>query len=195
VTRRPIAVAITGGIGAGKSEALAAFARLGAATVSSDEIVHELLRRDEVREAVRQRMGNGVVGPDGELDRGAIASVVFNDAEALAWLEALLHPLVSAEYLAWRERLGALANPPAVCVTEVPLLYEAGSERYFDKVVVITAPRGVRRGRAEAVDEREARFLPEHEKVARADYAYVNTGSLDELEGFAASVLADLALS
>lgn len=195
MTRRPIAVAITGGIGAGKSEALAAFARLGAATVSSDEIVHELLRRDEVREAVRQRMGNGVVGPDGELDRGAIASVVFNDAEALAWLEALLHPLVSAEYLAWRERLGALANPPAVCVTEVPLLYEAGSERYFDKVVVITAPRGVRRGRAEAVDEREARFLPEHEKVARADYAYVNTGSLDELEGFAASVLADLALS
>jgi dephospho-CoA kinase len=190
---RPIAVAITGGIGAGKSEALAAFGRLGSATVSSDEIVHELLRRDEVREAVRQRLGNGVVGPDGELDRGAIASVVFNDAEALAWLEALLHPLVSAEYLEWRERLGALPNPPAVCVTEVPLLYEAGSERYFDKVVVITAPRGVRRGRAEAVDEREARFLPEHEKVTRADYAYVNTGSLEELEAFAASVLADLA--
>ena len=79
---RPVAVAITGGIGAGKSEALAAFARQGAATVSSDEIVHELLRRDEVREKVVERFGNGVVGPDGHLDRGAVATVVFNAPES-----------------------------------------------------------------------------------------------------------------
>ena len=76
---RPVAVAITGGIGAGKSEALAAFARHGAATVSSDEIVHELLRRDEVREAIVERFGHGVVAPDGHLDRGAVATIVFND--------------------------------------------------------------------------------------------------------------------
>ena len=190
---RPVAVAITGGIGAGKSEALAAFARQGAATVSSDEIVHELLGRDEVRRAVVERFGNGVVGPDGRLDRGAIATVVFNDPGALAWLEELLHPLVSAEYLSWREQLAGLANPPRVCVTEVPLLYEAGSERHFDKVVVITAPGGVRRARsAMAVDERERRLLPEQEKVARADYAYVNDGSLAELEAFVAFVLDDL---
>ena len=154
---RPVAVAITGGIGAGKSEALAAFRRNGAATVSSDEIVHELLRRDEVREKVVERLGNGVVGPDGALDRGAIATVVFNDAEALAWLEALLHPLVSKEYLAWRDQLGELPNPPEVCVTEVPLLYESGADERFDKVVVITAPAGVRRARSEvAVDEARA---------------------------------------
>src|SRR5579885_2367534 len=98
---RPIAVAITGGIGAGKTEALRAFARQGAATVSSDEIVHHLLRVPDVRAAVVARMGNGIVGPDGEIDRGALATVVFNDREALTWLESLLHPLVSAEYLRW----------------------------------------------------------------------------------------------
>src|SRR5262249_61337060 len=125
---RPVAVAITGGIGAGKSEALRAFARHGAATVSSDEIVHHLLRRDDVRSAVVQRMGNGIVGADGQIDRGALATVVFNDREALAWLEELLHPLVAAEYLQWREQLAGLANPPAVSVTAVPLLYETGGD-------------------------------------------------------------------
>ncbi|HEX4518806.1 MAG TPA: dephospho-CoA kinase [Gaiellaceae bacterium] len=190
---RPIAVAITGGIGAGKSEALAAFARRGAATVSSDDIVHELLRRDEVREAVRERLGNGVVGPDGQLDRGAIGSVVFDDPEALAWLEQLLHPLVSAEYLNWREQLAALDQSPEVCVTEVPLLYEVGADSRFDRVVVITAPEDVRRERsAVAVDGREQRLLPDAEKVARADYAFLNTGSLEELEGFVGSVMDDL---
>ena len=192
---RPIAVAITGGIGAGKSEALAAFARRGAATVSSDAIVHELLRREEVRGAVVERFGNGVVGPDGELDRGAVATVVFNDEGSLAWLETLLHPLVSAEYLVWREQLAALPEPPRVCVTEVPLLYEAGSQPYFDKVVVVTAPEELRRSRSDAaVEERERRLLPDEEKVGRADYAYTNTGSLAELELFVASVLADLTL-
>ena len=137
----PVAVAVTGGIGAGKSTVLASFARQGAAVVSSDEIVHELLRRDDIRAAVTARFGNGVVSPGGELDRGAIGSVVFADPVALVWLESLLHPLVSAEYLHWREQLAALPQPPRVCVTEVPLLYEAGSERYFDRVVVITARR------------------------------------------------------
>jgi dephospho-CoA kinase len=191
---RPVAVAITGGIGAGKSEALAAFRRNGAATVSSDEIVHELLLRDDVREVVRQRFGNGVVNPaDGHLDRGAIASVVFADREALDWLEALLHPLVAAEYLTWREQLAGLREPPRVCVTEVPLLYETGAEGRFDRVVVITAPEAVRRARSQlAVDNREMRLLPDADKVSRADYNYVNTGSLAELEGFVRSVMDDL---
>ena len=190
---RPVAVAITGGIGAGKSEALAAFRRHGAATVSSDEIVHELLTHDDVRRAIVGRLGNRVVGPDGALDRGAIATAVFNDAAALEWLEGLLHPLVSAEYLAWREQLGRLPGPPGVCVTEVPLLYEAGSESQFDKVVVVTAPSKLRRARsAAASDERERRLLPDAEKAARADYVYRNTGSLEELDRFVASVMDDL---
>ena len=190
---RPVAVAITGGIGAGKSEALAAFARAGAATVSSDEIVHELLRRDDVRELVARRFGDGVVGADGALDRRAIAAVVFDDPDELEWLEALLHPLVAAEYLSWREELARLEPPPQVCVTEVPLLYETGAEARFDRVVVITAPDEVRRARSGAPpDRRERRLLPDAEKAARADYSYVNTGTLAELERFVRSVLDDV---
>ena len=190
---KPVAVAITGGIGAGKSEALQAFARHGAATVSSDEIVHHLLRRDDVREAVVGRMGNGVLSPEGEIDRGALATVVFNDRDALAWLEELLHPLVSLEYLQWRERLGELPNPPQVCVTEVPLLYETGGDARFDKVVVITAPTKLRRARSVvATEDRESRLLPDSEKVQRADFAFKNTGSLEELDEFVASVMHEL---
>jgi dephospho-CoA kinase len=190
---RPVAVAITGGIGAGKSEALAAFRRHGAATVSSDEIVHELLRRDDVKAAVVELLGEGVLGPDGELDRGAIARKVFFDREALERLEALLHPLVSAEYLGWREQLGRLEHAPRVCVTEVPLLYEVGSETQFDKVVVVTAPAKLRRARsATALDEREARLLPDREKAARADYVYSNVGTIEELDEFVGSVMHDL---
>jgi dephospho-CoA kinase len=191
---RPVAVAITGGIGAGKSAALAAFRRHGAATVSSDEIVHELLRHDDVKRAIVERMGNGVVAPGGELDRGAIATVVFNDPETLAWLEALLHPLVSAEYLTWRDQLGELPTPPRVCVTEVPLLYEAGSDAHFDKVVLVTAPSKLRRARSDAaIAERELRFLPDREKAERADFVYANTGSFEELDAFVASVMHELA--
>jgi dephospho-CoA kinase len=190
---RPIAVAITGGIGAGKSEALKAFARHGAATVSSDEIVHHLLRRPEVRDAVVARMGHGIVSPAGEIERGALATVVFNDREALAWLEELLHPLVSAEYLQWREQLAELPDAPSVAVTEVPLLYETGGDARFDKVVVVTAPSKLRRARsAVAMDDREARLLPDAEKVRRSDFSFKNTGSLEELDAFVKSVMAEL---
>jgi dephospho-CoA kinase len=190
---RPVTVAITGGIGAGKSEALRAFARHGAATVSSDEIVHHLLLRDEVRRAIVGRMGNGVLGPDGEIDRGALATVVFNDREALAWLEELLHPLVAVEYLKWRDDLAELPNAPTVCVTEVPLLYETGGDARFDKVVVITAPTKLRRMRSDlATTERERRLIPDREKVERADWSFTNLGSLEELDAFVASVMDDL---
>jgi dephospho-CoA kinase len=192
---RPIAVAITGGIGAGKSEALAAFARHGAATVSSDEIVHRLLRDDdEVRQAVVERFGKGILDGDGRIDRSAIAEIVFADPEALAWLEGLLHPLVVQEYMTWRERLAELAEPPAVCATEVPLLYEVGGQDRFDAVVVVTAPPELRAARSElAGDEREPRLLPDSVKVAQADFSYVNDGSLEDLDAFVAQVMRELA--
>jgi dephospho-CoA kinase len=188
---RPVAVAITGGIGAGKSTALEAFRRHGAATVSSDEIVHHLLATDdEVRDALVARLGSQILGGDGRPDRAAIARIVFRDRDALAYLEGLLHPLVSREYLRWRDQLAALDGAPAVCVTEVPLLYEAGGESRFDKVVVITAPRRLREARRDApIDEREQRLLPDREKVRRADFHYRNVGTEEELDAWVAGVM------
>jgi dephospho-CoA kinase len=190
--KRPLAVAITGGIGAGKSAALEAFARHGAATRSSDEIVHRLLRSDpEVRRELVERFGPEVIGDEGA-DRAAVARIVFNDPEQLDWLEELLHPRVVRDHSAWRERLAEGADPPAVTVTEVPLLYETGGDKRFDVVVVITAPPDVRAKRRPVADERELRLLPDEEKVELADYAYVNDGTLAELDAFVAGVMADL---
>ena len=191
---RPIAVAITGGIGAGKSEALAAFARHGAAVISSDEIVHRLLNEDEgVRAELAERFGKGILDDEGHVDRGAIAEIVFADREALEWLEGLLHPLVVQEYMSWRERLAEGEDPPPMTATEVPLLYEVGGEDRFDVVVVVTAPPDVRTARTDVdAEEREPRLLPDSVKVAQADFAYVNDGSLEELDDFVEGVVREL---
>jgi dephospho-CoA kinase len=192
---RPVAVAITGGIGAGKTTALDAFRRHGAATVSSDEIVHHLLATDpEVKRALVERLGEEILGPDGAPDRERIAIRVFKDPEALDFLEKLLHPLVSREYMTWREQLAALPDPPAVCVTEVPLLYEVGADARFNKVVLITAPAKLREARRGGwTDDREARLIPDREKAKRADFTYVNTGTPEELDAWVAGVMATLA--
>jgi dephospho-CoA kinase len=189
-----VAVAVTGGIGAGKSEALRAFARHGAAVISSDEIVHDLLRSDEdVRAAVRERFGDGVFGLEGQVDRGRIADIVFADPEQLDWLERLLHPRVVAAYLRWRDDLASRPDPPAVCVTEVPLLYEVGGDTRFDAVVVISAAPDVRVSRqVRPMQDRERRLIPDEEKLSRADFAYVNDGSLEELDQFVSGVVEKL---
>jgi dephospho-CoA kinase len=183
--RRPLAVAITGGIGAGKSEALAAFARHGAETISSDEVVHELYGDPEVKAALEERFGTS--------DKTEIREQVVGDREALVWLEGLFHPRVLARTGAWRDELSRLPDPPDLAVNEVPLLYEAGAEGRFDTVVVITAPRELRAERAgERLDEREQRLIPDAEKVERADFAYVNDGELDDLDAFVADVVRTL---
>jgi dephospho-CoA kinase len=191
---RPLAVAITGGIGAGKSTALESFRHHGAATVSSDEIVHHLLATDpEVKRALLDRLGEEILGEDGTPDRERIAFRVFKDRDALDFLENLLHPLVSREYMTWREQLAALPNPPEVCVTEVPLLYEVGAETRFDKVVVVTAPRKLREARRGGwADDRESRLVPDREKAKRADYTYVNTGTPDDLDAWVGGLMATL---
>ena len=191
---RPVAVAITGGIGAGKSTALDAFRAQGAATVSSDEIVHHLVAADEaVRDALVERLGPDILGEDGRPDRSRIADAVFGDPKQLAWLEGLLHPLVSREYLTWREQLAQLDDPPRVCVTEVPLLYEVGAQDRFDKVIVITAPKALREQRRRvARDDRDARFMPDREKVRRADYHYVNTGTFEDMFEWVGGVMTEL---
>ena len=132
-----------------------------------------------------------MVGADGA-DRAKIAEIVFSDPDHLDWLEELLHPRVVEQNLAWRQEVESRPELPALTVTEVPLLYETGADRRFDVVVVITAPEHLRRERRPQADEREQRLLPDEQKVARADYAYVNDGTLEELDGFVADVVAQL---
>ena len=195
--RRPVAVAITGGIGAGKTEALKAFERHGAAVISSDEIVHHLLRDDpDVKAAVVERLGQGVLDDSGEIDRKRVGGIVFGDRKQLAWLEQLLHPRVVATYLRWRDELARLPDPPAVCATEVPLLYETGGEARFDAVVAITAAPAVRTSRTIVGDPtlREQRLIPDEEKLRRADFAYANDGTLEQLDAFVAGVVATLSV-
>jgi len=132
-----------------------------------------------------------VIGADGA-DRAKIAEIVFRDPDHLDWLEELLHPRVVEENLAWRQEVENRPELPALTVTEVPLLYETGADRRFDVVVVITAPEHLRRERRPQADEREQRLLPDEQKVSRADYAYVNDGTLEELDGFVADVVAQL---
>jgi dephospho-CoA kinase len=178
---RPKRVAITGGIGAGKSEALRAFARHGAAVVSSDEIVHDLYENDdEVRAELTEHFGT--------TDRAAIGRIVFADRAELDWLERLLHPRVRERSDEWFSQQDA-----PLAVAEIPLLYETGGEARFDAVVVITAPRDLRESRAlVAVAARSDRLIPEDEKVRRADYVYVNDRSLEELDAWVARVVAEL---
>jgi len=137
--------------------------------------------------ALRERWGDGIVGAEGA-DRAAIAAIVFERPDELAWLEGLLHPKVVQEYLGWRDEQTA-----PVAVVEIPLLYETGADARFDAVVVITAPRDLRAERSgAATDERERRLIPDEEKVARADFSYVNDGTPEELDAFVADVMAQL---
>ena len=137
--------------------------------------------------ALRERWGDGIVGAEGA-DRAAIAAIVFERPDELAWLEGLLHPKVVQEYLGWRVKQTA-----PVAVVEIPLLYETGADARFDAVVVITAPRDLRAERSgAATDERERRLIPDEEKVARADFSYVNDGTPEELDAFVADVMAQL---
>jgi dephospho-CoA kinase len=132
-----------------------------------------------------------VIGSEGA-DRAAVARIVFNDPEQLDWLEGLLHPRVVEDQSAWRQELADRPDPPAVTVTEVPLLYETGGDKRFDVVVVITAPSEVRAKRRPIADDREQRLLPDEEKARLADYAYVNEGTLADLDAFVEGVMADL---
>ena len=177
---------LTGEIGAGKSTALVAFAQLGCPTLSSDEVVHAAYLDPEVRAAVAEHFGPGVLGDDGEVSRPALAGRVFADDADRRWLEGLLHPRVTAALERWRDEQEA-AHPGALLVHEVPLLYEAGLADRYDAVVLITAPDDVRRARRPAhFDERAAAQLPEREKAASADHVYVNDGTPAELEHWVA---------
>jgi dephospho-CoA kinase len=186
-------VGLTGGIGAGKSTALEALERLGAATLSTDRVVHELYESDEVIGEVSARFGPEVA-PGGAIDRAAVARHAFATPEDRAWLEQLLWPLVGARIAVWREQLEARRPPPSAAVVEVPLLFEAGMEGAFDATIAVIAAEQLRAERAssrghQALDERLARQLTQQEKAHRATYVVVNDDGLDDLESKLSAIL------
>jgi dephospho-CoA kinase len=183
-------VGLTGGIGSGKSEALRAFARHGAATLSSDEVVHELLLRQEVKRRLVERFGPAVIGPDGEVDRRRVAEIVFADDEARRWQEQLLYPLIGERFARWRDEQDAAGA--RLLVHEAPTLFEAGIEDRYDAILTVTAPAELRERRHAGAAQRMAHQLSEEEKAARSDYVFVNDGSLEELDRFVARIVRDL---
>ena len=189
-------VGLTGGLGAGKSEALSALGELGAATLSTDAVVHELLGSDELREIVVERLGEDVA-PGGMLDRSLIAERVFGDEEAREWLERELWPRVGRRVAEWKQGVDSLDPPPRAAVVEVPLLFESGMDRVFDCTIAVVADEELRAERAGArghasVTERAGRQLSQEEKAARADFEVRNEGTLEELRDTLSRVLARL---
>jgi dephospho-CoA kinase len=189
-------VGLTGGLGAGKSTALAALEQLGAATLSTDAVVHQLYSSPEVRDAVVARWG-AEVAPGGSVDRAVVARHAFADPGERAWLEGMLWPLVAARVVAWREEQESRTPPPRVAVVETPLLFEAGMDGAYDATIAVIADEDVRATRAaarghHALDERAARQLGQAEKAARATYVVDNSRSVQELERALAAVLAKL---
>ena len=189
-------VGLTGGLGSGKSESLRALAELGAATLSTDAVVHDLLASDELHDIVVERLGPEVA-PDGHLDRSLIADRVFGDDEARSWLEGELWPRVGQRVTDWKQEVEALDPPPPAAVVEVPLLFESGMEAAFDATIAVIADESVREERAgarghAAVTERAGRQLSQAEKAERADFEVRNDGTLDELTHTLSQVLAKL---
>lgn len=187
-------VGLTGGIAAGKSEALKALERLGAATLSSDAVVHELLTSDAVRDLLVDELGPDVA-PGGQVDRGKVAEQVFGDDERRAWLEGILWPRVGQRIQDWRTALAEREQPPRAAVVEVPLLFESGMDQGFDATVAVVADDDLRVERAgarghEGLAAREERQLPQHEKASRADHVLRNDGSFEDLARAASELLA-----
>jgi len=179
-------VGLTGGIGSGKSAVLRLLAERGAVVVDADAIAHDVVERgtDGLR-AVVDEFGDEVLAPDGSLDRGALAAIVFTNAVSLARLEAIVHPRVRAR----RDELIAQAPPGAVVVEDIPLLVEKGMAPDFDVVVVVEAPLDVRverlvrlRGLEEAdVRNRIAHQATDEQRRRVADVVIANGGTPEEL--------------
>jgi dephospho-CoA kinase len=189
----PVTIGLTGGIAAGKSTALAALERLGAATISSDAVVHELLDSEPLLARLTERWGEDIA-PEGHVDRNKIGGIVFADPDELGWLESQIHPLVGERIGAW---LGSLPTDAEVAVVEVPLLFEGEMAPVFDTTVAVVTADDVRRARAEArghtlVGEREARQLSQDEKADRAEHVVENDGTVEELEQRLSALVAKL---
>lgn len=189
-------IGLTGGMGAGKSTALAALQSLGAEALSTDEVVHGLYTEPAVVQAVVERLG-GQAAPNGEIDRAAVAEAVFEDPAQRQWLEGLLWPLVGQRIAEWIERVRAQDPLPRAAVLEVPLLFESGFDRGCDATIAIVADgqtiaqRTADRGLV-GVGQRNERQLSQQEKASRATFVVSNDGDVEELRSKLCDVLGAL---
>ncbi len=188
-----IAVGLTGGIGSGKSTVSAGFVRRGAVLIDADAIVREQQAPGSpVLAEMVERFGDHIVAPDGTLDRGSVAAIVFNDPDALADLNSITHPPVGREI---RRRLGELEGTGGLVVLDIPLLGEGLAKgrppRYpTSGILVVDTPTdlAVERlvtARGFSADDARARIaaqLSRDERLAIADWVIDNSGSVDELE-------------
>ncbi len=181
-----LVVGLTGGIGSGKSSVAAMLAERGAVIINADFLARKVVEPSEpALAAIAERFGGDVLQPDGQLDRAALAQRVFGDAEALADLNAIVHPAVER---AIREVLQAEQPTDHVVILEVPLWVEKGYGTATG-VIVVDCPEELavrrlveQRGMAEAdVRKRAAAQASREERLARADLVINNDGSLDDL--------------
>ncbi len=175
---------LTGGIGAGKSTAARFFAELDVPVIDADDIAHALTEREgPVRDAIRARWGDCCFDAQGRLDRRRLREVVFADPEALAELEAIMHPAVLTEIEARKAALAHQGVP--YCVVVIPLLFEKDLRHLVDEVAVIDLPETLQLARAAARDGSDAeairaimaRQLPRRERLRRADIVLDNRGT------------------
>jgi dephospho-CoA kinase len=184
----PACIGLTGGIGSGKSAALQAFHRRGAAVLSADEVVHRLYADPDVVGAVVARFGPDVLNERGEVDRPALGAAAMAADGGMTFLEDLLHPRISDARMSWISEQREAVPAPPLLVCEVPLLFEVGLADRFDAVLVVTASDDVRRARVAArgqdFDARAALQWDEDRKMAAANASYVNDGTEEQLDAW-----------
>jgi dephospho-CoA kinase len=193
-------IGLTGGIGSGKSTVARIFSQLGIPIYYADERGKYLLVHDlELKEAVKRAFGEAIY-PNDALDAKALGAVVFNDPECLTALNALVHPAVRRDYIAWCE---ATQGEAEYSIKEAAILFETGGQREMDATIVVTAPEPLRIERvmqrdgvgAAAVQSRLDRQWPEGDKVALADYIIVNDGDhslIEQVKALDAEIQAEL---
>ncbi len=200
-SKRPV-VGLSGGIGSGKSAVAGILAELGAAVINSDELNRQELEEQEVRDALASWWGPGVLGPDGRIDRSAVARIVFADEAQRHRLEGLMHPRIEKRRAALTARY-ELDPRIRMIVIDAPLLYEAGLDRQCDAVIFVDAPRELRlarvretRGWSDAeLERREKNQQPLEMKRARANYTCTNNSDLDDLRRQVESIFSRIVAS
>ncbi len=190
-------VGLTGSIGMGKTATAKLFAELGVPVYDADAAVHELYDKDPgAAEAIGAAFPGAIKG--GVVDRAALSKIVTDDPEAFKVLEGIIHPLVAKKQQDWLA--ARRAEGTDLVVLDIPLLYETGGEARVDKVVVVSAPVELQRGRVlerEGMTEEKlaailARQVPDEEKCKRADYIVETSGGLDNAREQVRAVIRDL---